>query len=202
MTGFPDDVRDRIARRAAEMLESGRETSVSLAIRQAAADLGARERAHFPTAALVRKHAGALALQSLGSQQYEARVLGHLKTAADAMQALEDSLDAATLLVGRAVRGQVDADAVLHIRVYTRASVARIAQALVESGLPEPTLHTIDTRYGRVNQLRCALSASVLVVQRCLPEWKSTADTDLVTGRAIPTQSLERLLARISPSRP
>lgn len=193
--GNSASLRDRIAQHAAALLNSGRERDLAAAVRVAAASLHARGNQDLPSPALVRKHAQGMAQAALGDRAYVAGVRSHLQVAADAMHTLEAELDldAATALVGRAARGHTDADPVLHVRAYTRAPIARIAQALVDSGLPEPEIRTVETLRGRANQLRFALPACTLVVLRCLPEWARGTPTDLVTGRATTVQSLEQL---------
>ncbi len=168
--GNAASLRDRIAQHAAALLNSGRERDMAAAVRVAAASLHARGSQDLPTPALVRKHAQGMAQAALGESAYVAGIRAHLQLAADAMHVLEAELDAATALVGRAARGQADADPVLHVRAYTRAPIAQIAQALVDSGLPEPEIRTVETLRGRANQLRFALPACTLVVLRCLPE--------------------------------
>ncbi len=186
--------RDRIAQRAAAHLFHRREREMEPAVARAARELAAPAWVPRPSAALVRRHAQAMAEEALGGAWYRVAAAARLWHARRAMEALEAALAAPTLLVGRAARGHTDADATLHVRVYTREPVARIAQALVDAGLPEPELRTVETRHGRANQMRFVLPDALLVVQRCLPEWWRERGSDLVTGRATATRTLTDLL--------
>lgn len=75
------------------------------------------------------------------------------------------------------------------------AAVAAIAQALVDAGFPEPELRTVETRHGRANELRFILPDALLVVLRCMPEWRHERGANLFTGRDVATRTLDELRA-------
>jgi hypothetical protein len=198
-------VRDRIARRAAALVAAGA-PDVDAAIHQAAHQLGFTRGAPLPTAGEVRRHLQGMAQEALGDQGYRAWVAEHHALAAVVMDLLERAFAGPTLLAGRAARGQFDGGATLHVRLYTRAPLHSIAQALVDAGFAEPTIETIDTRHGRANRLRIDHEGTEIAVTRCLPEWWPERASDLVTGRRTATLDLEGVRALgpdpLSPDRP
>lgn len=189
----PDELTDRIAQRAAQHLVAHAERSLDRAVARAATELEAPRGTHMPAAALVRRHAQGIEMEALGQRWYEAAAAARLQHAVRAMEQLERALGAPTLLAGRAAKGYTDGDATLHVRVYTKASVAEMADALVGHGFPEPVIRTVETRKGRANELRFDLPDATVAVLRCLPDWRRDSGTDLVTGRPIATRTLEDL---------
>lgn len=165
------------------------------AIARAALELEAPAGTRMPSAALVRQHAQGIAMEALGERWYRAASRARVGHARRAMEVLEGRLGAPTLLVGRGAEGLTDADATLHVRVSTRATVAAIAQALVDAGFPEPELRTVETRHGRANELRFILPDALLVVLRCMPEWRHERGANLFTGRDVATRTLDELRA-------
>lgn len=198
-------VRDRIARRAAALVAAGA-PDVDAAIHQAAHQLGFTRGAPLPTAGEVRRHLQGMAQESLGDVGYRAWVAEHHALAAHVMDLLERAFAGPTLLAGRAARGQFDGGASIHVRLYTRAPLHAIAQAIVDAGFEEPAFETIDTRHGRANRLRIDHEGTELAITRCLPEWWADRESDLVTGRRTATLDLDAVRALgpegLSPDRP
>ena len=188
-------LRDRIARRAAAIVDSGREPDIRRAVRLAAESLGFREGAPLPGDGEVRRHLRGMALERLGDAGYRESVDETLAFAAEAMDALERAFGARTLLAGRAARSQFDGGAVLHIRLYARASPQDIATVLVDLGMDEPSFGTAETVHGRASMVRSAIDGVDVNVLSCLPEWWDRRDLDLVTGRPTAVRTLESLRA-------
>lgn len=186
-------LRDRIARRAAALLEAGHARTVEEAIPMAAHTLGFPKFRDLPHAPEVRRHLQGMAQEALGHAGYAAMVRGHFALAAAAMALLERAFAARTLLAGRGARGQFDGGAQLHIRLYARAPVHAVAQTLVDAGFEEPRIETIETTHGRANRLRFAHEGVELLVTRCLPEWWGERTQDLVTGKRTDIKTLEEV---------
>ncbi len=184
---------DQIARAAAQLIASGRATGVAEAIRAAAEKLGFHD-VEWPGHGLVRRHAGAMAMQALGDVGY-AESVRHVWVVAERLMTVlvEAVTDAEPLLAGRAVRGQIDAGVTLHVRLYTRVDAGELARTLVEFGYDEPGFETVNTRYGRLNRLRLTDEGVEIVVTRCLPEMIRDARLDLFTGKPVPTATLEEV---------
>lgn len=186
-------IRDRIARRAAALVASGRVADPAAAIRLAADSLGFARGAPLPSEGEVREHLRGMAEEAMGAEAYRSLVDETLGLAAVAMDALERATGGRTLLAGRGARGQFDGGAGLHLRLYSRADLADVAAVLVECGFDEPGFETVETVHGRANRLRTGLDGVTLCVLRCLPEWWADRDRDLVTGRPAFTRTLEEL---------
>lgn len=196
-----NDRTDRIAREAARLLETGRAASIKDAIAAARASLrlpGARSPSH----ALVRQHAQGMAMQALGSDGYARSVQATWAIAERIMSTLEDQLnDASTLLLGRGAKGQFDADAELHLRVYTRADISTIAQVLVDDGCEEPQFQTVESRVGRLNRimfLEEGIEVSLTRLPTSMREGKLNEQVDLFTGKPISALDLAMLRQRLS----
>ena len=193
-----DERTDRIAREAARLIETGRAENIDRAIRAAAEALKLQD-APAPGHGLVRRHAQGMAMQSMGEAAYRRSIREVWSIAEQIMTAVEQATDgAATLLAGRASKGQIDAGVRLHVRVYTRLPMARIVQALVESGYEEPAFETAETRFGRLDRIRFAEEGCLIVLTRCLPETLADAGRDLFTGRRIEIADGEALRRRLA----
>jgi hypothetical protein len=191
---------DRIAQLAAAILADHKATTAAEAIAAAAGQIGVDARAVRPTPALVRRHAQGLAMERMGESTYRASVRQRMEHAASVMEALELQLNATTILAGRGARWQVDADPTLHIRVYTRHSMERIAQVLLAQHFTQMESATMNTRFGPANQWRAVHLDTTYVVTRCLPEWKRLAHQDLATTRAISTRTFDQLTRELHPN--
>lgn len=190
-------VRDRIARRAAALVASGRVPDLGAAVRLAAESLGFSHGAPLPSDAEVRRHLRGMSEEAMGQGGYDALVDETLGLAEAVMATLERAFGARTMLAGRGARGQFDGGAELHVRLYARAELADIAALLVDLGFEEPSFETVETVHGRANRLRTAQDGVTLCVLRCLPEWWDSGGRDLVTGRPAATLSLADVRARI-----
>lgn len=190
-------VRDRIARRAAALVASGRVADLGAAVRLAAESLGFARGAPLPTDGEVREHLRGMSQEAMGAEAYGALVEETLALAAVVMDALERATGGRTLLAGRGARAQFDGGAELHVRLYARAELADIAAVLDECGFEEPAFETVETRHGRANRVRTSLDGVTLCVLRCLPEWWDDRGRDLVTGHPAATRTLEGLRASL-----
>jgi hypothetical protein len=191
---------DRIAREAARLIETGASANIDRAIRAAADALGFRD-APLPGRVAVRNHARAMAMQAQGESGYRESVRRVWSVAEQLMTAVEQAFpDTATLLAGRAARGEIDAGVVLHVRAYTERSIGDLAAALVELGYEEPKFETGESRFGRLDRIRLAEDDLEIVITRCPPAVVPGGDErgrDLFTGRTVATASvtdLQRML--------
>lgn len=186
-------LRDEIARRAARLLAEGMLSCLRDAVRVAAEELraGAED---LPSDALVRRHAQALAQQELGNEGYAALVGSRLRLAEGLLTLLDFEFPGAELrLVGRAARGQVDADPHLRIRFLGDAPISEIARRLVEHGYEEPVFEVIETRWGRLERL-CFREQDVRCsITRCPPAQVRRPEEDLFTGRPVRQITLDEL---------
>ncbi|MCZ6835154.1 MAG: hypothetical protein O7G85_05205 [Planctomycetota bacterium] len=188
---------DRIAREAARLYEYGTADSLDQAIQSAAEHLGLTE-INLPGVGRVRKHLQGMSMQAMGSEAYADHVREVMGQAEAMMTLLEESYDdVSTMLMGRAARGLIDGGVVLHIRLYTRQSVAELARCLVEHGYAEPTFETASTNLGRLDRIRILDEGYDLVLTRCLPEMSNASHLDLFSGNAIDSVDLEGLRRRI-----
>ncbi len=169
------------------------------AIRAALAKAGPDATADGVTAGLVREHARGLALERLGEVGYRehvAEILGQ----AEEMMALLETLpgEPRVVLVGRAARGQVDADPCCRLRVESDLDLAEIAARIVEAGYDEPSFGTVETRFGRLARLTLVDQGVEHRILRCPPAMRIPLDGDLREHGTVPTldhAALSRLIA-------
>jgi hypothetical protein len=170
---------DQIARQAAMLMHAGRAQNIGQAIRAATDQL----RLHgvpLPGHGRVRQHARAMSMQALGDAGYQQSVHDVLIIAEELMTLMSDVVAGVEpLLVGRAARGEFDADATLHIRLYTSASITELAEALVDHGYEEPAFATIDSRFGRLSRMELMEQGVRVVLTRCLSSMRGRAAEDL-----------------------
>ncbi|MBX3356653.1 MAG: hypothetical protein KF724_13230 [Phycisphaeraceae bacterium] len=186
-------IADQIARRAAELLLGGETSDMQKAIALAGEELGFA-RSTWPGPVLVRRHARAMAERDLGVEGHRALMHRRLRIAEEIMTLLETQLRPKELwLVGRAAKGQLDADPVIRVRFHGDDPIGTIAAVLVEAGYEEPSFETLSTRVGRLSSLRFNEGEVECVVVRCPPSQVSDSTIDLVTGGAVVRQSLESL---------
>jgi len=189
---------DQIAREAARLIETGKAGTVGEAIRLAADALHLRD-APMPGHGRVRKHAQGMAMQAMGERAYRQSIRDVWSVAEQILTVLEQSQSGGSpLLVGRAVKGQIDAGVTLHVRVYTRRPIREIVESLVGYGYEEPTFETADTRFGRLDRIRFQEEGCQVVLTRCLPEMAGQSNRDLFTGRPIVTATAGELRRRLA----
>ncbi len=195
---MPSQRTDQIARAAARLISTGRARTIAEALRAARETMGWHD-VQMPAYTLVRKHAGAMAMQAMGAEGYAERVRQVLRVAERLMTVLTEGMpDIEPLLVGRVAKGLIDAGATIHIRLYTRAPIADVARALIGFGYEEPDFETINTRHGRLNRMRMSDDGIDVVLTRCLPEMEAEAHVDLFTGRPIETATLHDLRKKLA----
>jgi len=186
-------VRDEIAQRAAKLLLERGAVGVRRAIELAGTQLGFRADV-WPSAALVRQHAQALTERDLGTGGHHELTRARLRIAEEIMTLLETQLAPKELwLVGRAARGQLDADPSVRVRYHGSAEIGEIAAVLVDAGFDEPTFEVLESRWGRLSQLRFRDGDVECVIVRCPPAQVTDSSLDLVTGRPTRRVSLEKL---------
>lgn len=196
---------DEIARDAARLLTDsifagGRVASAAEAIRTAAARRNA-EPSTVPLA-LVREHVRGLAMETLGVAGYAAHVADILERAEELMTLLahvgagwgaERCIEPRLALVGRAAKGQVDADPTCRIRVETTRTDAELADLIVAAGYEEPRFETVDSRFGRLSAIVVDDDGVTHRVMRCPPSMRIPFDRDLRSGHPIPSVDLDGL---------
>jgi hypothetical protein len=192
-----DERTDRIARQAARLIGTGQVAAVADAIRTAADLLGLRD-APLPTHGLVRRHVQGMSMQAMGAEAYDKSVRAVWRLADELMSTIEQIAPGSRpLLVGRAVKGHVDVDARVNVRIHTRVPTHQLVAALVDYGYPEPAFDTADTRFGRFDRVRFEEAGCAVVVTRCLPETIDHAGVDLFTGRPLPSIFADELRHRL-----
>jgi hypothetical protein len=202
------DRRLQAVREAARLLDAarggGRSLAIEEAIRLAAARAGIDPAAI--SAAEIRDHARGVAMAELGDEGYRRRVAEILGVAESAMTLLEMLPgEPRTVLVGRAAKGQVDADPFCRIRIASDQSSAVIAARLVEAGYEEPSFGTVATRFGRLERLVLVDDGVELRITRCPPAMRIPVDGDLRGAGRVPALDLDGVretIAELSRSRP
>jgi hypothetical protein len=188
---------DEIAREAARLIHTGSADDIDEALHLAAASLGYAS-ARLPGHGRVRKHARAMTMQAIGDAAYHQQVRHIWEVAEQIMTVSEHTMpDVETVLSGRAAEGLIDAGVSIHVRLYTRHSDIDLARALVEFGYDQPQFTSIDTRFGRLQQMRLIEDGIDIALTRCMPELAVHASTDLTTGKAIKTLSLNALRRKL-----
>jgi hypothetical protein len=188
---------DEIAREAARLIQTGRVAEIQSAIAMAAESLGYWH-APLPGQGRVRKHAQAMTMQSVGEAEYQRMRLNVWQVAEEMLSALELAApDGRALFVGRAADGHIDAGVTIHIRLYTRTPIERIAQALVEMDYDDPTFHTAETRFGRLSQVKFIVNGVEIMVTRCMPEMQSASGRDLFRDKPVAVIDVGELRRKI-----
>ncbi len=187
--------RDEVARDAARLLRDGRAKDIPSAILAA---LRGGAGAEQVSAARVREHARGMAMEAMGEVGYAAHVADVLCRAEETMTLLATQLatragDARVVLVGRGARGQVDADPCCRIRIETDATVGDIAAVLVSAGMEEPGFATVESRFGRLDQLRVDDGGVETRILRLQPNLHIPLDADLRSEGRVPALALTAL---------
>ncbi len=186
-----DSDRDRIAQHSATLIEAGKADRIHDAIHQAADALNLAH-STLPSHSAVRKHAQAMAMQSMGDAEYHASRRDILRIAEELMTALEQ-IGCESLLMGRAAAGQLDADVKLHLRLLSDALFSDLAQSLVDFGYEEPQFDTVHTMYGHLNRMRFTEQNIPIILMRCPPALNIDTHTDVFTGKSIASITVEKL---------
>jgi hypothetical protein len=97
---------------------------------------------------------------------------------------------------GRAARAEFDLDPIVHVRVETALSAATLAQALFDRGVGDPTCGSLETRYGRIDEIRLDGAEAEFHIARVPPRMAVDRDRDLVRGTAVGHADYEALAAR------
>jgi hypothetical protein len=105
-------------------------------------------------------------------------------------------------VAGRAARGEFDADPRAHLRIVTDRRIGTAAAALVAAGWDEPEFTTLETTFGRCDQLHSQKDGLALTLTRIPTALASHADDshDIVTGKptVVATVAQVRSRARIT----
>jgi hypothetical protein len=196
---MPDPRTDEIAREAARLIQTGRAETIDNATRLAADSLG-YSHALMPGHGRVRKHAQAMSMQALGEEAYEQERARVWQVAEQVMTVFEHVMpEATTMLVGRAAQGLIDAGVTIHIRIYTRRSEQQLARTLQDFGYEGLAFVSVETRFGRMQQIRFEDDGHEVALTRCVPEMVANVSTglDLTDLSPIATITLEALRRRI-----
>lgn len=97
---------------------------------------------------------------------------------------------------GRAARAELDLDPVAHVRVTSPLAPGRIAAFLEAAGHDGVDCGSIETRYGRMDELRFDGARIAFRIVRVPPRMAVDADSDLVTGRRVDHAGREELERR------
>jgi len=183
-----------LAREAVRALAEGRSASVDDAIRRAYDVTGIDTRTRRPTRAELRAHAQAFEESEHGEVGRLLRIDATFEEAGEVLAALEATVLAresdgmslpAPEVYGRAARGLFDLDPVVHARVTTSLSAAVLAQALFEAGFDDPTCGSIDTRYGRIDEIAFDGEFARYRILRIPPRMGVDPGRDVVRGNRV-----------------
>jgi len=188
---------DSIAREAARLIEIGQAPTVGKAIAVVLDRLDARQRrgVRIPSHGLVRRHVQAFAMQSMGEDAYREAVRDILRIAEELMTVFEGFRP---VLIGRAAKGQVDAGAAIRVRIFTKTGLDELMNLLAHFGYGEPSIETVNTRWGRLNRLVFTEESVPIIITRCLPEMERHVSENLTTGAKVATMTLQALRERLS----
>ena len=120
------------------------------------------------------------------------------------MEVLEaEPIHARTSLSGRAARGHLEGELLLHLRAVTDRPIGMLAGVLVSAGFDEPDFDSFEARAGsvgcgRLHRLHTARDGVGISVVRCPPKQVVPGDRDLVRGRPVATIDSKGLAARIA----
>lgn len=127
-------------------------------------------------------------MEEIGADGYRMR-LAEILGKAEAAMALLETLpgEPISALVGRTARGQIDGDASCRIRVHTDRSSAEIAARLVEAGYAEPAFGSVESRFGRLEQVIVDDDGVEVRITRCPSAMRVPDGEDLRSGAKIPS---------------
>jgi hypothetical protein len=203
--GRSKEERAEIARAAVRALAEGRAADLSDAIERGIAEAGAGPRARRPTRAELRAHAQAHEESTVGTEGRSRRIAAALEEALGVLAILEETVVSRDpqgcqrrppAVYGRAARGELDLDPVVHVRVETSLAAATLAQALFDHGCADPTCGSLETRYGRLDEIRFDGGEAAFRVVRIPPRMAVDRDRDLVRGVTVEHADYETLAAR------
>jgi len=204
--GRSRDDRAEIARAAVRALAEGRAGDLADAVERGIAETGSDPRGSRPTRAQLRAHAQAHEESTVGAEGRGRRIRTALDEALRVLSILEATVLARDpegcarrppAVYGRAARGQLDLDPVVHVRVETSLSAAALAQSLFEQGVADPTCGSVETRHGRLDEIRFAGAEADFRVVRIPPRMAVDRDRDLVRGKPVEHADYETLAARL-----
>ena len=200
---------DEIARASVRALLAGRADSVDAAIDLAMAESRAPHGGQRPSRAQLRAHAQAIEESEEGEISRALRIEATLQEALDVLSTLEETLISADpgrsdertapapAVYGRAARGELDLDPSVHIRVVTALPPHVLAQALSDAGFGETEVRTIETRYGRLDEIVFDGRHAAYRIARIPPRARIDPRTDLVRGRPVESAGFEELVRRM-----
>ena len=188
---------DRVAREAARRLAAGLASDEDAAVdaAQRALDL---PRAR-PSRLLVLRHLEAMQQQAMGVEAWRRDRRQRLEAIEELMTLLEESLEALTLLAGRAARGHFTGTDPVRLRIYTEALVHEVAAALESGGVEEMAFPVEETTRGRLDSIRFVDPDCGAVTLVRLPElaW-GYRGRNIFRDEAVPTLDLAGLRRRLA----
>ncbi len=188
---------DRVAREAARRLAAGLSADEDAAVDAARRSLdlpGA-----VPSRLLVHRHLEAMQQQAMGEEAWRADRRRRLEAVEELMTLLEESLEARTLLAGRAARGHFTGTDPVRLRIYTEAPVHAVAAALESGGVEEMAFPVEETTRGRLDSIRFAdPECGDVALVRLPPRAWTDRGRNLFRDEAVPVLDLEGLRRRLA----
>lgn len=195
-----------VARAAVRALAEGRAADLADAVERGIAETGADPRGRRPTRSELRAHAQAFEESTVGTEGRGRRIAAALEEVLRVLSILEETVLARDpegcgrrppAVYGRAARAELDLDPIVHVRVETSLSAATLAQALFEGGVADPTCGSLETRYGRLDEIRLAGAEAEFRIVRIPPRMAVDLGRDLVRGAIVEHADYETLAARL-----
>ena len=197
--------RAEVARAAVRALAEGRAADLADAVERGIAETGADPRVRRPSRSELRAHAQAHEESTVGREGRRRRIAAVLDESLLVLAILEETVLAhdpegcerrPPAVYGRAARPELDLDPIVHVRVETSLSAATLAQSICDHGVADPTCGSLETRYGRLDEIRFEGAEAEFRIARVPPRMAVDPDRDLVRGTSIDHADYETLAAR------
>lgn len=201
-----EGAREEVARLAARYLRERRASSADAAIDLAIREVGVTARDARPSLARLRAHAQALEESERGAASREQRIDATVDEMLEVLALLEEALvvldrDApdrpAPRVYGRAARAQFDLDPSVRIRLVTEVPPHLLAQAITDARKVETEVHSVATRFGRLDEISFPGTHASYRITRIPPRARIDPTRDLHGGAPIESADYQELLRRI-----
>ncbi len=184
---------DELLAAAVRLYRKGGATSLDAAVEVVAARMGLQG-VPRPSQSECRKHAQAQEEEEIGVEGRKQRIHAQLSAALGLLESLATRFGGSNpLLLGRAARGQLDLDPMLHLRIETDANASQVAQALVDSGCDEPKCTSQQISKGRVDRFDSRISGTPLSLLRIPTQFHIPFGRDAVSGSKIACVDIDGL---------